>query len=410
MHCQLLNSIHDIPASDWDRLFAAPSANGNSQEELPYPFLTHAFLAALEDSGCTQTETGWTPKHLLVFEGDTVDNNGRPQPIAAMPLYLKHHSYGEYVFDWAWADAYHRNGIDYYPKLLSAVPFTPATGPRLTIGHHFQSNNSPHGDTRQEQVIHTVADFLAGYCREHNLSGWHQLFLPAQQTPHWRDADSLTRTGCQFHWINRGYQNFDDFLQSFNSRKRKSVRRERRQVTEQGVTVSRLVGDDITKDDWDRFYHFYHTTYLKRSGNTGYLNRAFFEAIGRDLSDQILMVKADIEGEGTVACALCFFDDTHLYGRYWGCRIEVPGLHFETCYYQGIEFAIERGLKRFDPGAQGEHKIQRGFEPTLTYSQHWLADDRFHSAVDNFVAQETPGVEAYQADCKTYLPFKRSDR
>lgn len=407
MYCQLINSIHDISAKDWDRLFTASlHLEGNSQPVLPYPFLRHDFLAALEDSGCTQTETGWTPKHLLVFDDAIQDKNGKPQAIAAMPLYLKHHSYGEYVFDWAWADAYRRNGMDYYPKLLSAVPFTPATGPRLAIDNRLDSQHANH----RQQVIHSVSEFLVSYCHEHGLSGWHQLFLPEQQTKSWRAADSLTRTGCQFHWINRNYQNFDEFLQGFNSRKRKSVRKERRQVAEQGVTLSRLVGPEISKDDWDRFYHFYHTTYLKRSGNTGYLNREFFEAISRDLSDQILMVKADIAGQGTVACALCFFDDTHLYGRYWGCQVEVPGLHFEACYYQGIEFAIERGLKRFDPGAQGEHKIQRGFEPTLTYSQHWLADDRFHTAVDNFLTQETPGVEAYQTDCQSYLPFKQRDQ
>mgnify|MGYP003683056877 CR=1 FL=1 len=387
MHCQLIHSIHQISAAQWDGLFSTSEDPTHKH----YPFVRHDFLAALEDSGCTSGDSGWEPQHLMVL-----DDQDPQTVLAVMPLFLKQHSYGEYVFDWAWADAYRRNAMDYYPKLLSAAPFTPATGPRLA---------TKTGVDRQK-VIHTVVSFLSDYCQQHQLSSWHLLFLDKTETRHWQQGGSLTRVGCQFHWFNRDYRNFDDFLERFNSRKRKSVRKERRQVAEQGVTLTRLVGAQISDEDWHLFYQFYHTTYLKRSGGGGYLNRAFFESIARHLGEQILMVKAEQEGEGTIACALCFFDETHLYGRYWGCRVEVPGLHFEACYYQGIEFAIEQGLQVFDPGAQGEHKIQRGFEPTLTYSQHHLADPRFHQAVDNFLQQETPGVEEYQRDCATYLPFK----
>ncbi|MGH1373087.1 MAG: GNAT family N-acetyltransferase [Cellvibrionaceae bacterium] len=389
MQFQLIDSIHQISAQQWDQLFCR---GGNlTATSVAYPFVKHDFLAALEDSGCTSRDSGWEPKHLLVFDSE------QPETLlAAMPLFLKHHSYGEYVFDWAWADAYRRNAMDYYPKLLSAAPFTPATGPRLAT--------EPEIDRRQ--IIIKISDFLSNYCEQHQLSSWHLLFLDNSDTHLWHEAGSLTRVGCQFHWYNQEYRDFDDFLSRFNSRKRKSVRKERRQVTEQGVSLTRLVGDQISDDDWHLFYQFYHTTYLKRSGGGGYLNRAFFEAIARSMGEQILMVKAEQEGEGTIACALCFFDDSHLYGRYWGCRVEVPGLHFEACYYQGIEFAIEQKLQIFDPGAQGEHKIQRGFEPTLTYSQHHLTDTRFHHAVDNFLQQETPGVKEYQRDCANYLPFK----
>lgn len=403
MQCQLVSSIHDIPASQWDSLFESEQTrhsvtvdqpNNTQQQPLAYPFLRHDFLAALEDSGCTQTDSGWTPKHLIVIDSEQPDHL-----LAVMPLYLKHHSYGEYVFDWAWADAYRRNAIDYYPKLLSAVPFTPATGPRLAIAKQID----------RQAVIEQVVKFLTDYCEQYQLSSWHQLFITEGEAGLWAQTGGLTRVGCQFHWFNRDYRDFDDFLANFNSRKRKSVRKERRQVIEQGVSLTRLVGAEISNEDWALFYQFYHTTYLKRSGGTGYLNREFFEAIAVNLGDQILMVKADLEGRGTIACALCFFDDSHLYGRYWGCSQEVPGLHFEACYYQGIEFAIERQLQVFDPGAQGEHKIQRGFEPRLTYSQHGLTDPRFAAAVDNFLKEETPGVKAYQQDCRNYLPFKKPD-
>lgn len=377
MKIKLLSSIEQITAQSWNQLWSTD-----------YPFIQHAFLVALEESGCISATSGWVPCHVIAEQDGNL--------LAAMPLYQKTHSYGEYVFDWAWADAYHRNGLNYYPKLINAIPFTPATGPRLAI-----SNTG----TDRAAVMAAIVRFLNTHCQQQGISGWHSLFHPPEDNSLWLQQGVLSRIGCQFHWRNQNFICFDDFLDTFNSRKRKSLRKERRQVAESGVNLTRLTGSEISSSDWDYFYAFYHTTYLKRSGNSGYLNRAFFHAIADSMAEQILMVKAEREGQ-TIAAALCFFDQQHLFGRYWGCREEIPGLHFEACYYQGIEFAIERGLQIFDPGAQGEHKIQRGFEPTLTYSSHWLADSRFYAAIDDFLGREAHSIKAYRDDCKTYLPFK----
>lgn len=377
---RLIDSIHQISPDSWNRLWATD-----------YPFIQHAFLAALEDSGCTCAKSGWAPSHLIV------ENQG--QAIAAMPMYLKTHSYGEYVFDWAWADAYRRSGLNYYPKLVNAIPFTPATGPRLAT--------TAEGGERNH-ITAAIAQFLSHHCQQHHISGWHSLFHSQDDNALWQHQQLLSRIGCQFHWHNQGFSQFDDFLATFNSRKRKSLRKERKQVLEAGVTLTRLTGKDISREDWDYFYAFYHTTYLKRSGNSGYLNREFFQAIADNMADQILMVKAERQGH-IIAAALCFFDQQHLFGRYWGCREEVAGLHFEACYYQGIEFAIERGIQVFDPGAQGEHKIQRGFEPTLTYSGHWLSDSRFYAAVEDFLQREAISIQTYRRDCESYLPFKSTN-
>ena len=373
---RLLDSIHAIDAHHWNALW-----------DSDYPFIQHQFIAALEDSGCTSTNSGWTPSHLIVEEGGHL--------IAAMPIYLKNHSYGEYVFDWSWADAYRTHGLNYYPKLVNAIPFTPATGPRLATAAGYS----------RDLLIAEIHAFLSDYCQQHDISSWHTLFHSETDNQRWKQQKLLSRIGCQFHWKNQNFANFDQFLTTFNSRKRKAVRKERKQVTEAGVSLIRLCGSDISVDDWELFYRFYHTTYLKRSGNSGYLNREFFQTIATTMPAQILMVKAEKQGR-TIAAALCFFDHSHLFGRYWGCIEEVPGLHFEACYYQGIEFAIERKLQLFDPGAQGEHKIQRGFEPVLTYSSHWIADSRFEAAIGDFLRRETPGVLAYQQDCRSYLPFK----
>lgn len=393
-----LNSVHELDAAQWQTLWRSD-----------YPFVQQAFLAALEDSGCTTQETGWQPRHLAVFESSVDDKGGESETCIALMLgFIKTHSYGEYVFDWGWADAYHRSGRQYYPKWISAIPFTPARGPRLA--------NLKHID--RDELISQMREQLNVYAQQQNLSGWHCLFPESElyeklQGDAQHNSGSLVRTGCQFHWHNAGsqqanYSNFDDFLASFNSRKRKSLKKERQQVKNSGVELERLVGEEIKETDWDNFYRFYHTTYLKRSGNTGYLNREFFQALAQDCAEQVLLVKAEKNGN-MIAGALYFFDKETLYGRYWGCDQEIPGLHFEACYYQGIEFAIERDLSRFDPGAQGEHKIQRGFEPTLTYSNHWLAEPMFFDAVEDFLHRETEGVMAYQKECAELLPFKKAE-
>ena len=379
MDLELVTSLAQLPADEWDAL--APSG---------HPLLSHAFLYGLERTGCTDAESGWQPCHLRLREAG--------QTLALVPSYLKSHSYGEYVFDWSWADAWHRSGLQYYPKLVSAVPFTPATGPRILMAP----------DADQPRVLESLIAGVQQWSAQRDISSWHILF-PEQAV-----ADSLaeqglhTRLATQFHWLNRGYRDFDDFLSTFTSRKRKSLRRERKRVQEQGLELETLVGDQITADNWDRFYRFYQVTYAKRSGHGGYLSREFFTETAAGLGDRVMMVVAGYQGE-SVGAALYFRSDDTLFGRYWGCDREFDCLHFETCYYRGIEFCIEHGLQRFDPGAQGEHKIQRGFEPVPTYSSHWIAEPGLSQAVGDFTRREAEHSEAYRREAATLLPFRKGD-
>ncbi len=374
MEIRFCPSIHDIGEAAWNAL-------GDSH----YPFTRFAFLAALEDSECCTRESGWQSYHVTLWDQDEL--------IAAMPLYLKNHSYGEYVFDWSWADAYQQHNLDYYPKLITCIPFTPATGPRLL-------SKAP-----QEDTLPILVEAILNEAKRLNCSSWHCLF-PSENTREGLTAQGISpRLGSQFHWFNRDYQNFDEFLATFASRKRKNLRKERKRVEEQGIRLNVLTGVEISKSDWDLFYLLYHRTYFKRSGRQGYLNERFFQALAQTLAEQLVMIVAEKNGEN-IAAALCFRDNDTLYGRYWGCREEFDFLHFETCYYQGIEYCIREGLQRFDPGAQGEHKIQRGFEPVETWSNHWIANEEFRQAIDNFLVREQQGVRNYIADAKTYLPFK----
>ncbi|GLS28272.1 GNAT family N-acetyltransferase [Marinibactrum halimedae] len=397
MKFSFCTSITTVNAEQWNALIPGR-----------YPFLRHEFIATLETSGSTTADTGWEPHHLLVHDDD--DNL-----IALAPLYLKDHSYGEYVFDWAWADAYHRNNLEYYPKLLSAIPFTPATGPRFVIHPNVTHSNVGHpnvvhpkmnGAIEDTNLPIAMANAIIDEARRLGVSSWHCLFGDKALTSQLSEDGYLKRLGCQFHWYNQGFSHFDDFLSTFSSRKRKNLRKERQKVIEQGVTLVRKCGDSISEAEWEQFYTFYHLTYFKRSGHQGYLGPSFFPTLGKQMPEQLMMVQAYYEGR-MVAAALNLFSDTHLYGRYWGCDEDFNALHFEACYYQGIEFAIERGLQVFDPGAQGEHKIQRGFTPTITYSNHWLADPRFHHAVAHFLEQETPGILAYRDETQTLLPFRK---
>lgn len=375
-----VDDISAIDAGTWDRL------NRNQ-----YPFTQHAFLSALESSSSVGADSGWSPLHVIV-------RNENWELCAAMPMYVKDHSYGEYVFDWSWADAYRRYGQNYYPKLLAAIPFTPAQGPRLL--HN--------ADVKSEILIPAISSYLRSLCEEQGYSSAHILF-PEQDVSGSLAAEGfLQRTGTQFHWFNRDYRNFDDFLERFTSRKRKSLRRERRKVAEQGVSVLRLRGDEARAEDWSRFYFFYQLTYAKRSGHGGYLSEAFFHQISRTLGEQLLLIFA-YRGEQCIAGALCFFDQHSLYGRYWGALETIDGLHFECCYYQGIEFCIEQGLRRFDPGAQGEHKIQRGFEPCETYSNHWIEASEFQAAISDFLQREKQHNRLYKESCHDYLPFKQEE-
>ena len=368
-------SIDAIDPDHWDALC-----------DPGYPFLRHAFLLALETSRSVSPENGWQPVHLELMQDDTC--------VLVMPLYLKSHSWGEYVFDWAWADAYQRNGLAYYPKLLNAIPFTPATGPRY-------GTSLP-----AREAARLLPNLLDQVMQQFKASSWHSLF-PEQQVADAMPPDVLNRSGCQYHWFNHGYNDFEQFLSRFTSRKRKAVKRERRKVSEQGVTLQRLTGQQIQTEHLECFYQFYQSTYLKR-GRQGYLSAAFFQQLLQTMPEQILLVLAEHTGT-PVAAALYFKGNDTLYGRYWGCSADHDSLHFEACYYQGIEFCIEHGLNHFDPGAQGEHKIQRGFEPIRTRSLHRIADPRFAQAIEDFIEEERALMEQQIAELTTWLPFRQPD-
>jgi predicted N-acyltransferase len=375
MHIEFIRSIHTVDDTQWNALL-------NDD----YPFARHEFLAALEDSQAVDGDSGWHSRHLIVREGDTL--------IAALPGYLKDHSYGEYVFDWAWADAYQRYGQRYYPKWLGAIPFTPCRGPRL-LGRDDAS------------TIAAIHHALTEYCQRKALSSWHLLFPEHAISNRFTELGSVQRLGCQFHWFNQNYRSFDDFVASFASRKRKNVLKERRRVGEQGFSFTTLTGAELQPEHWSFFHQLYQRTYLKRSGHGGYLNEAFFQALGANLAEHCVMVLAQL-GHQTVAAALYLSDQHTLYGRYWGCLAEFDNLHFETCYYQGIDYAIAQGLTRFDGGAQGEHKLARGFEPVLTYSNHHLSDPRFAAAVADFVVEEGAMTRGYYQDAQAHLPYAQT--
>ena len=354
-------------------------------DALPYPFMRPEFLDALEQSKSVCAESGWQPIHLsLQSEHGT----------GFMPLYLKQHSMGEYVFDHAWANAYHENGLEYYPKLLTAIPFTPSTGLRIT---GIDNLNANHCGQLLEEVL-SVAD-------ETGASSWHLLFPDNQLLALFDDPRLLRRSGVQYHWHNRDYDCFEDFLSMMNSRKRKMVRKERAEIARQDIDVEVLVGKAIDADIWALFYQLYERTYAKRNGTRGYITETFFSQIADTMPEQIAMAVARQNGV-PIACALYFFDSDTLYGRYWGSVGEFSYLHFELCYYRGIEFAIKLGLKRYDAGAQGEHKLMRGFEPTQTASLHWIKHPQFNDAVAQFLKREDKGIAEHMQQATKLLPFK----
>ncbi len=370
-----------------DSIDKAAQADWNAITGTDHPFTRHEFLQALEHSGATNAHSGWQPWHMQIHRGKEL--------IALMPLYIKSHSYGEYVFDWSWADAYRQHGLPYYPKLLAAIPYTPATGPRLCIKTGEDKN----------KIIAAATDALYKQAEIISASSIHILFTEKTVSDQLKVRGLNSRMGVQFHWFNQGFSNFDDFLSTFSSRKRKNLRKERQRVLNQGVTVEVLEGGDISPALWQTFYNFYQFTYAKRSGHGGYLELGFFLQIANSMPENIVLVMAKHAGN-YIAGALNFRDSHTLYGRYWGCTKEFDYLHFEACYYQGIEYCIAEKLQRFDPGAQGEHKIQRGFKPVPTWSNHWLAHPGFQQAVNDFLARETPGMEQYLIDSGKLLPFK----
>lgn len=353
---------------------------------LSYPFLRQEFLEALEDSESACIETGWQPIHLSL-----ATDNSR----AIMPLYLKDHSMGEYVFDHAWANAYHQNALEYYPKLVSSIPFTPSTGPRI---QGMSGLTQAHCQQLFEEVL-AVAD-------ETGASSWHLLFPDQQQADLFQDSRLLKRNGVQYQWFNRDYSCFDDYLEAMNSRKRKMIRKEREEIKRQDISIRVLEGDDIEPQIWQLFYLLYERTYAKRNGTRGYLTEAFFKQIAATMPEQIAMAVA-YQNQVPVACALYFFDSENLYGRYWGSAGEFSYLHFELCYYSGIEFAIEKGLTKYDAGAQGEHKILRGFEPVKTQSLHWIQHPEFRDAIARFLKEEQLSINQHIRQATELLPFKK---
>jgi predicted N-acyltransferase len=381
MHCKCYPSIADIPAELWDGLFTSEN-----------PFVQHAFLLAMEQSGCVSPQTGWQPRHMLLMDGE--------EPLAAMPLYAKGHSYGEFVFDWGWADAYARYGLEYYPKLLTAIPFSPVAGPRVGLSD----------DADPDEVSAALIQAIHQLAENKGYSSWHLLFpgkrLQKALVGMKDDGAFLHREAVQFHWFNNDYKTFDDFLAVLRSSRRKNLKRERRKVAEQGVTVQRKVAGEISDDEWDGFYQCYMATYRKRSGHDGYLNREFFDQLRQTMSSQLMLVVARLEGR-VVASSLFLFDKQRLYGRYWGALQDISCLHFEACFYQGIEFCIENGLREFDPGTQGEHKLMRGFAPVKSASYHWIADPRFRAAIAEFLAHEKRSTENYKRDAESYLPYRK---
>ena len=389
---RFVRSLADVDPLAWD-LCANPAdpvlaPEDEGQFERFNPFISHAFLNALEISGSAITREGWAPFHVLVEDG-----SGRLA--ACAPCYLKSHSMGEYVFDYAWADAYERAGGRYYPKLQVSVPFTPAQGRRLLVA-------SGHGAPAARAKLIEALEALR---EETGASSIHVTFPVKSDCDALEEAGYLPRTGKQFHFFNKGYGAFDDFLADLASRKRKSIKRERRDALNDGVEIHRLTGADISEEHWDAFFHFYMDTGARKWGRP-YLTRAFFSQIGETMADRILLVMVRRNGRW-IAGAINFIGDDALYGRNWGALEERPFLHFEVCYYQAIEFAISRGLKRVEAGAQGEHKLARGYQPVTTYSAHSIADPRLSRAVADFLVHEREAV-AQEIDLYgEHVPFRR---
>ncbi|MBL4614151.1 MAG: N-acetyltransferase [Magnetovibrio sp.] len=358
----VVERLADVPRAHWDA--CAGSDN---------PFLSYDFLSSLEDSGCVGPSTGWLPRAVLIRdEGGAL--------LACAPLYLKGNSMGEYVFDWGWAEAYERAGGQYYPKLVCAVPFTPVTGPRLMVRPDL---SAPLTTVLKRQLAET----MAGAANAAKLSSLHANFIPQDDIQAFRDADYLPRIGLQYHWENNGYGCYDDFLGQLTSRKRKALKKERRAaVHDSGVTIQHLSGDAIQAHHWDALYGFYQDTSARKRGQA-YLNRDFFALLGERMADRVILVMASLDGE-IIAGALNLIGKDALYGRYWGCKTDIRYLHFELCYHQAIDIAIERGLARVEAGAQGEHKIARGYLPVLTHSAHFIPDPNFRAGIKQFLDHE----------------------
>lgn len=375
MQARLVPSVDEIPAAVWNNL--VPDG---------YPFVRHEFLRLLEETGCVGPEQGWQPAHVALENDDG-------QTVGIAPAYLKYHSFGEFVFDWSWADAYQRAGGRYYPKLLNAVPFTPSTGPRLLV------NNRTAGEA--------LAQAVRAFATDLSLSSAHALFLQSEDTESYEAQGFLERLDCQYQWFNAGYESFDAFLDALNASKRKKIRRERRRVSEAGIHIEAVPGESIDNTLWRQIYSFYANTYHER-GQDPYLTETFFPQLAHALPGYVIVFIARESSGRAVAAALTLRDSQTLYGRHWGCQADYHSLHFEACYYQGIEYCIRHGLLRFDAGAQGEHKVSRGFVPITTRSAHWIADSRFRTAVSEFLHRERVLIRQHMEAQRAHSPYKQT--
>ena len=376
MQVTVLDSLATIDPHCWDAL-----AGGD-------PFLKYGFLHGLEDTDCLAPQ-GWHPQHLTVFDGDRL--------CGALPLYVRDNSYGEFVFDWSWADAYERAGGKYYPKLVTAIPFSPVTGRRLLID--LEAGN---GTAMTDLLISTAVRA----CDDNGLSSWHCLFPESAELPSFEKAGLLTRLGCQYHWFNHDYADFDDFLSALTAKKRKQIKRERRRVSEQNIDIEVLVGDQISAEHWSVFHRFYCSTFYRKWGEPR-LTETFFYTLNDRLPGAPMLLLARASGD-YVAGAFALLGDDTLYGRHWGCNSTHDSLHFELCYYQTIDYCIRHGLKRLDAGAQGEHKLARGFVPVSTWSVHWIRDSGFRRAVDEFVNHERTALEQYMRGLDSHVAFRQA--
>lgn len=374
---EIIESVKNISESDWNKCL-------NSD----HPFMKHAFLWALEESGSATQATGWLAQHLVLKQEDNI--------VGIMPLYLKNHSAGEYVFDHGWADAFSRAGGQYYPKLQASVPFTPVTGPRILISPEVKTPNKA-----KKSLIHAAI----ARCSELGASSLHVTFPTESESIIFEEEGLLQRTGLQFHWKNNNYNNFNDFLSSLSSSKRKQIRRERRDCSEQGLIISTLSGSEIKEHHWDSFFAFYQNTINHKWGNP-YLTRQFFSLIGTNMAEQIVLILAN-DGSKPIAGALNMIGDKTIYGRNWGCIEEKKFLHFEVCYYQAIDFAISNGLLRVEAGAQGTHKLSRGYLPTTTYSAHWIAHTGFRDAVGEYLSKEINLIDSEIEHLFQQSPYRK---
>ncbi|EHQ53034.1 hypothetical protein ECTPHS_10114 [Ectothiorhodospira sp. PHS-1] len=376
LECRISDDLSALPAAEWDAL-------GGRDE----PFLSHAFLCALERHDCLGSRFGWYPRHVTLHQPGG-------ELVAALPLYIKTNNYGEFVFDWAWEQAWRQSGLNYYPKLVCSIPYTPATGTRLLV-------HPDHDRKALQQVLIQQAIELT---HAGELSGLHVLFPEHEDSRALQAAGLTLRMGCQYHWHNENYRDFDDFIERFSAKKRKNVRRERRRVQEQGLDIRVLHGDEVSRDLWAVFHHFYVSTFERKMGIPT-LSLGFFQETGRTLGRQVVMFLVEEDGE-PVAAALCYRGKDTLYGRYWGCIRDYDALHFEACYYQGIDYCIQQGLARFEPGAQGEHKISRGFLPTRTWSGHWITHPGLRGAVAAFCQREQAAMAIQCEQLMRLSPFR----